>query len=802
MRGRLSTVAVVVCAVASSGCAYLRVPRIDPTGERVFAEPPMAPAPGYRPVPGPQTPGDNVGVILSPQVTVAPVGSEVVLVAGVQGPDGHLRANRRLEWSIAPGGVGHFVAIGKNGLVDFLLGDFNRPRKIDNTFAVGSTSRAYLLLTRGTLTTADDVAVLRGQGWITLSSPIEGTSHVAVFAPDVYGWDNRTRTATVHWVDAQWCFPPPAINPAGTRHVFTTTVIRQTDQSPCAGWLVRYEIVDGPPAGFAPDGAPAVEVATDQAGQASAEIFQKEPGPGTNRIAIQVTRPAVLGDPQGKQLVVASGSTMKTWTSPQVAVRKIGPAVAGVRTTLSYQIEVSNPGDLPAEDVVLSDELPEGLTYVEANPPPDATGPRLQWRLGQLGPGESRVVEMTARATQAGPLNNCAEVIAAGGLKASDCAATTVVPPSVDVKLSGPSEATVGSQVTFEILITNTSQTPATGLLIRDRFDPGLEHEAAQREEAQKREIERDLADLTPGQWQRIHVTFRATQAGRLCHTVEVTGADGVRASAEACVTAVAETTGALRPKLPGPPSVALKKSIGGGQDTPGGADAGLPSRVEGETVRFTIEVTNTGNQTLTNLTLVDQCDASLTQVAATEGSRLENNDLVWTIDALPAGATNTFEVQCRCLRAVARACNRAAVTSQEGARAEDQACLEIRPPPGGLRMTVADLRDPVRLGKGLTYEIRVSNQGQGPHEEVSVVATVPAGMVPDRIGTSGPGMPAFEGQTIRFAPVAEIRPGETLTYRVRVSTPQAGQFTFHAELTTRNLLQPLAVGEETEVSD
>ncbi|MHC4180368.1 MAG: hypothetical protein ACYSWU_22930, partial [Planctomycetota bacterium] len=301
MKSRLSTVAMAVCCLAISGCAYLRVPRIDPTGEHVFAEPPIVTTPQYRAEPGPPAPGDDVEVILSPQVTVAPVGSEVVLVAGVLGPDGYLRTNRRLEWSLAPGGVGSFVAVGKNGPVDLLLGDFTRPKKIDNTFAVGSTSRKYLQLDRGTPTTEDDICVLRGQGWITLCSPIEGTSHVVVLAPEVHGWESRTRTAKVHWVDAQWRFPPPAINPAGTRHVFTTTVMHQTDQSPCTGWLVRYEIVDGPAAGFAPDGAATVEVATDAAGQANVEIFQNEVGPGTNRVNIQIIRPAQLGDSQGRR---------------------------------------------------------------------------------------------------------------------------------------------------------------------------------------------------------------------------------------------------------------------------------------------------------------------------------------------------------------------------------------------------------------------------------------------------------------------------------------------------------------------
>ena len=800
MKCRLITVVLAVCGLAVSGCAYLRVPRIDPTGERIFVEPPIATTPQYRAEPGPALADDDVEVIVSPQVTVAPVGTEVVLVAGVRGPDGYLRTNRRLEWSLSSGGVGHFVAVGKNGPVDLLLGDFNRPRKVDNTFAVGSTSRNYVRLDRGTTTTLDDVYVLRGQGWITLSSPVEGTSQVAVLAPDVHGWEGRTRDATVQWVDAQWCFPPPAINPAGTRHVFTTTVMRQTDQSPCAGWLVRYEIVDGPPAGFAPEGAAAVEVPTDAAGQASVEIFQQQPGPGTNRINIRVIRPATLGNGQGSPLEVASGGTMKTWTSPELALRMTGPAVAGVGSTLSYRIEVSNPGDLPAEDVVVTNELPEALSYLQSNPAAEVEGQKLLWRLGQLGPGQSRTLELDGRATQVGSLTNCADATAAGGLKASDCATATVMAPSVEVKMTGPTQATVGSEVTFEILITNRSESAATELLITDRFDPGLEHEELEKQEAAERKIDRDLGDLAPGQWQRVGVTFRVTQPGRLCHVVEVTGANGVRGSARACLTAVEGTAG-----QPGPPAdaqtlVTVKKSILDENNRPIDATAGLPNYTVGETVRFIIDVTNNGSQELRNLTLIDQYDTSLTKTASSEGYREEKNELVWTIDSLPTGPPTRFEVHCRCVEAAARASNRAAVITEQGARVEDEAWLEIRAAAGGLTITVADLRDPVAVGKETTYKILVTNQGQTSQRDVAVVAAVPVGMMVAPIGTSGPGKFTIEGQTIRFDPVAELAAGESFTCRVHVRTRQAGEFTFQAELTGRDLADPVIVEETTEV--
>ena len=62
----------------------------------------------------------------------------VVVLAGVLGSDGYLRTNERVEWMLGPGGVGQFVDLGKRIPMDLLVGDFNWPRKVDNTFAIGS----------------------------------------------------------------------------------------------------------------------------------------------------------------------------------------------------------------------------------------------------------------------------------------------------------------------------------------------------------------------------------------------------------------------------------------------------------------------------------------------------------------------------------------------------------------------------------------------------------------------------------------------------------------------------------------
>ena len=295
-----------------------------------------------------------------------------------------------------------------------------------------------------------------------------------------------------------------------------------------------------------------MEVPTNAAGQASVEIFQKAPAHGTNRVCIQVIRPADTPGAGGKKLVVDSGSTTKSWTAPDLAVCAAAPATANVGATLGYRITISNPGDLPARDVVATDAVPDGLSYLGGNPPAETAGRQLRWQIGELGARQQRVIDVNFRAERAGGVSNCCEATATGGLKATACAATTIISPgaplptsppsgspSIDIRITGPAQDTVavGSRITFQVAVTNRGQSAATRLRIKDRFDPGLEHKDAEG----KNVIDRPLDDIAAGATRRLAVEFRVTQPGRLCHVIEVAAADVVLATSQACIMAVGE---------------------------------------------------------------------------------------------------------------------------------------------------------------------------------------------------------------------------------------------------------------------
>ncbi|MBX3412983.1 MAG: DUF11 domain-containing protein [Pirellulales bacterium] len=741
-------------------------------------------------------PGCNPGcqhsacISIMPGTVVAPVGAEVVMVAGVCGHDGYLHSDQRVEWMIDPSSEGFIVDVGNGTFHDHLRKWHERAHKVDNTFAVGRTVHHGITLTRGTPAPEDDVPVLPGQAWITVTSSREGTSDVTAFAPDVFGWDARLQRARIHWVDATWMLPPAATNPVGTRHVMTTTVVRQSDQTPIQGYRVRYEVQGGPAAGFAPDCSPTIEVPTNELGQASVELFQQSPAPGTNIISIQIIRPADFPGGDGRRLVLGTGSTQKTWVSNDLALRISGPAQAAVGGNAVYRIEIHNPSGSAARDIVVSDQLPAGMSFVSSQPPTQAATGRLEWRFAEIGPRQTQTIEVTLRADQPGTVQNCVTVASAAGVTARECATTTVLASGLEVRMTGPPQAQAGETVNFEVTVTNRGGTPATGIVIVDRYDPGFEHAT------RANPIERNLPDLGPGASRTIAVQLRALQPGQQCNRVEVLAAGGLSSSAQACVNVTGTPIVAPPPVVPGeepPPTTPNPAQIKVEKTGP-------TLRNVGGVAEFTIRITNIGSVRVTNLKVVDNYDPGLNPVMATDGRYFIGNDLAWSIDGLDPGRSALLEVHCRCTQAAAQTCNRVTVTTDQGARADDDACLEVRPVQGGLTMTVSDTRDPVTVGGDVTYEVVVRNTAQTPDSNVAVSVTLPTELSPVSTGTQGPSAHTIVGQAVTFQPVAQIPAGGTLTYQVQARANQAGQARVTATLNSQSRMQALTADETTAI--
>lgn len=787
---RLVVAAAVMGLLIAASVSRGQLPRIDPTGRRVFT---WDGAP-YKLEPSKPTHSNTGYVQTLPARIVSPVGAEVVVLAMVCGRDGYMRANERIEWMLAPDDAGMFVQQNPRHIFDcFLGGATTAPTKFDNDWAVGLTSSKFVQLTRGTPTFDDDLPVKRGQAWITVTSPVEGISHVTAFAPSVYEWGQRKQTSTIYWVDAAWALPPSAVNQVGMPHTFTTSVTRQTDGSPLVGWLVRYEINNGPEAAFLPGNLQVVEVPTDGLGQASVEMAQLAPAAGVNTIGVQVIRPAGWNGKPGERLVVGSGTTTKTWSAPSLTIRSTGPSEASIGSSIRFRVEVRNTGSLSTRNVVVTQAVPQGATYLSSVPDGRLAGDRLEWQLGDLGAGETRTIDVNLRVDRTGAIQNCANVTTAEGLTAQDCVTTTVVTPTLELTLSAPDTAAVGQPIDFRGVIVNRGTVPATGLRLLDRFDAGLEHDRY------TSPIERDIETIQPGQSVPVTLTLRATRPGRFCNTMEVVGDSGVKAFDERCVNVV--EAGAA---VPPPP-------------TTGGATPGLSITVNGpttavvdQTVLFSIEVRNNTTTEIRDLHIVNRFDAALEIVQAAQGGAYEGSDFAWSLDRLPPGRAQRFDVQYRTIAPTAAASVRGTVSAQGLApQTSAPAYVRISPPggagapptaTGGLVLSANAADNPVAVGSQSAYVVRITNNTGAVLRNVAVTIETPGQYRPQVVGTQAPSQARVLGGSARFDPVPTMQPGQSLDYRLAIRAERPGQATAVVTVAADGLPQPSTAEIRTDV--
>ena len=347
----------------------------------------------------PIVPVTGPALIMTPREQIAPLGSEVVLIASRLGNKDRLVTNEKIEWALE--GVGTIEKIDGGSCCDVIFFDYVHAKKVTDRYAVTKTSQVYQTLDRGTSGTTDDVHLLRGQTWVSVNSMKEGTTHVTAFAPNMADWSKRTDGGIIHWVDAQWVLPRLAIAPIGESRVLTTTVLRATNGQPRQGWIVRYEILSGPAAGLGASGAQVEEVATDSSGQATTILNPADQRAGTNSIGIQIIRPAgVDGD---RRVTVGSEQVRQTWSgNPSIVLNIRGLNEARLGQELPYEITVANRSSATVQGVAAL-PIPPLASYIRSEPAGVLQDSTVHWNVN-LPPNGTTQINVVLRQGTSGSL--------------------------------------------------------------------------------------------------------------------------------------------------------------------------------------------------------------------------------------------------------------------------------------------------------------------------------------------------------------------------------------------------------------
>ena len=151
---------------------------------------------------------------------------------------------------------------------------------------------------------------------------------------------------------------------------------------------------------------------------------------------------------------------------PRIDVEVAGPKLKYLDRKAVYTIKVTNPGDATAANVTVSDTIPPGFKFLQADNGGrhDFSTRTASWFLGELGPGQSREVKLECMAVNVGEHQHNVSAVGSRGLKTDHAFVTKVEGLSAIllemVDLDDPVE--VGADEVYEVRITNTGSKTET----------------------------------------------------------------------------------------------------------------------------------------------------------------------------------------------------------------------------------------------------------------------------------------------------------------------------------------------------
>jgi uncharacterized repeat protein (TIGR01451 family) len=332
--------------------------------------------------------------------------------------------------------------------------------------------------------------------------------------------------------------------------------------------------------------------------------------------------------------------------------------------TVGYTLSVRNAGPGIAINTVITDTLDPDSTYVDGsctttNLPTGATcshtGGVITWTGFDLPANMTDFLtveyQVTISDTASGTIRNVAEVVADNDPD-GDQDEETVTVLDADVilqieKSASVSEIEVGGNpaISYTLMYRNAGTTTANNVVIRDVLDPQVSYVTGSctvpsggtcsETAAGSGIIEWNIPTLAPSNAFEM-VTYEVLaeptiQAGDVIENVVRITADedpnGDQDDEQVIVVA------------PPAPVIDITKSV----------DVGNGTTVEpGDTLVYTVTVSNTGNTDIFDLVVNDTLDANLTFVDCSDNCAIAGQDVQWVISNLPAGDTWDLTVEVR----------------------------------------------------------------------------------------------------------------------------------------------------------
>ncbi len=181
--------------------------------------------------------------------------------------------------------------------------------------------------------------------------------------------------------------------------------------------------------------------------------------------------------------------------------------------TLPYRLLVTNTGDGTAKNVMVSAQLPDGLTTEDGRT-------SMAFSAGTLNPGQSKEATFHAKATRPDHYAVRAVAQAEGGLTAEAQCQTRMTSPRLVVAKSGPQMRYLGRPAGYEIRVSNEGDAPARDVVLVDTIPAGMTFVgASDGGRLGQGGVTWNLGTLAPSATKSVTLDMRAGQVGAMSNT-------------------------------------------------------------------------------------------------------------------------------------------------------------------------------------------------------------------------------------------------------------------------------------------
>ena len=487
---------------------------------------------------------------------------------------------------------------------------------------------------------------------------------------------------------------------------------------------------------------------------------------------------------------VPGNNTASTDTSQLIdlSVKKtVDDPTPNVGSDVTFKVVVSNAGPDIANQVVIQDSLPAGLTYISDDGAGAYDHSSGLWTVGSIAADSSATLSVQAQvdspAAGKAPttLTNTASVKSVQEPESdptNDTSSVTVTPLYADLavtKTVANPRPDKGDDDTFTVTVTNNGPDTATNVALSDVLPDGLTYKSDTESQGAFDSATGTwtVGTLANGAGATLTLTANVPDYGDYTNSASISHSDQYDPNSANNTSSASLTTRVA--------DIGVTKT------------ADKPAPAVGSTVTYTVTATNGGPDDATQLVIHDALPASLTYVSSTPSAGAGTYDPTkgdWTVGGLANGTSATLQITARVVGSgqIDNTASVSGLLQKDPNNENDQATATIQVPPAAdLALTKTVDNSKPDKGANVTFTVTLTNHGPNATTGVHVADLLPAGLT---FVSDTPSVGTYDPTSGDWA-VGGMAVGEVQTLAVTATVALEGPIVNTAEVTASDLPDP-----------